>query len=218
MTDRHILRFGGASGLLFVILFIPSYLSAPNSPVTTSSTQQVIDYFSSKQNEILILNGLLLIVSAFFFLCFLGILHGLLQDAEREGYGFSSVSLAGGVAVHNIGIGGGSDRDCPSSDANSLRKLPTGRSAGLPFACTFWVDVPLRLCWHGCDDSLVALRTGLLPKWLAWVGFVCTVIALLRFLGPLGGWLTLLWIVVVSVLLLAGTVGHPFVATPVPRQ
>ena len=35
--------------------------------------------------------------------------------------------------------------------------------------------------------------------WLAWAGFLAALVALLRFLGPLGGWLTLLWVIAVSV-------------------
>ena len=55
--------------------------------------------------------------------------------------------------------------------------------------------------------SVVALRTGVLPGWLAWAGFVAALAALLRFLGPLGGWLTLLWVAAVCVLMLSGGVG-----------
>ncbi len=60
--------------------------------------------------------------------------------------------------------------------------------------------------------SLVAIRTDCLPKWLAWAGFVCALLALLRFFGPLAGWLALAWIVVVSVLMVAGTIGRSVVA------
>jgi hypothetical protein len=53
-----------------------------------------------------------------------------------------------------------------------------------------------------------AVRTRVLPGWLGWAGLVASLAALLRFLGPLGGWLSLLWIVVVCVLMLSGAVGH----------
>ena len=57
-------------------------------------------------------------------------------------------------------------------------------------------------------SSLVMLRTGVLPTWLAWDGFVAALVALLRILGPLAGWLALLWVVAVCVLmLLIGAVG-----------
>ena len=52
--------------------------------------------------------------------------------------------------------------------------------------------------------SLVALGTGVLPRWLAWAGFLFALAALLRLVGPLGAWLTLLWIIAVSLLRLAG--------------
>ncbi len=97
MTDTNVMRLGGICGLLFVISFIPSYLSAPDSPSAGSDLQQMLDYFTTRQTEILTLNGLLLIFSAFLFLWFLGVLHALLQDAERAGYGFASVALAGGL-------------------------------------------------------------------------------------------------------------------------
>jgi hypothetical protein len=59
-------RLGGISGLLFVILVLPSYLSAPDSPVATSSPQEVIDYFGYRQDGMLTNNGLLLVFAAFF--------------------------------------------------------------------------------------------------------------------------------------------------------
>jgi hypothetical protein len=59
---------------------------------------------------------------------------------------------------------------------------------------------------------VVALRSGLLPTWLAWAGFVAAVVALLRYFGPLGGWLALAWIVIVSILMLAGSVGRAMAA------
>ena len=55
--------------------------------------------------------------------------------------------------------------------------------------------------------SVIALRASVLPGWVAWAGFVVALVALLRFLGPLGGWLALLWVIAVSVLMLTGGVG-----------
>jgi hypothetical protein len=56
--------------------------------------------------------------------------------------------------------------------------------------------------------SLVALGTGVLPRWLALAGFVVALLTLLHFLVPLLAALVgLLWIAVVSVLMLTGNVG-----------
>jgi hypothetical protein len=96
LDARAPVRLGGIGGILFVVLVAPSFLSPPDTPVATSGPQDVIDYFTDRQDGILTFNGLLLIFAAFFFLWFLGVLHGVLHTAEGEGYGFSSVSLAGG--------------------------------------------------------------------------------------------------------------------------
>ena len=63
--------------------------------------------------------------------------------------------------------------------------------------------------------SLLALSTGVLPRWLALVGLVVTVLTLLHFLFPLLGALAgLAWVAVVSVLMLTGGVG----STSGPRR
>jgi hypothetical protein len=56
--------------------------------------------------------------------------------------------------------------------------------------------------------SVVVLRTGVMPRWLALAGFVAALFALLRFLIPLGGILGLVWVLVVSVFLLMGSAGR----------
>ena len=106
MLDRNVLRLGGICGLLFVILFIPSYVSAPDTPSTASSIQQVLDYFISGQSQIVFLNGVLLIFASFFFLWFLGILHPLLQHAEHDGYAFGSITLIGGLLFVTLMLAG----------------------------------------------------------------------------------------------------------------
>jgi hypothetical protein len=54
--------------------------------------------------------------------------------------------------------------------------------------------------------SLVALGTGVLPRWLALVGFVVALLTLLHFLLPLPGALAgLLWVALVSALMLVAS-------------
>jgi hypothetical protein len=215
MTDTHILRIGGISGILFVILFIPSYLSAPDAPSFTSTAQQLLDYLVSKQDEIILLNGVLLIFAAFFFLWFLGVLHAVLQGAEREGYGFASIALAGGLLFVALMLAGAAIEIVhPAARARFGNFQPDSQVGFLSQALAGWM---YRFAFVGlavliAATSLVAVRTQALPKWLAWAGFVCAVVALLRFFGPLGGWLIMAWIVVVSALMLAGTVGRPVLA------
>jgi hypothetical protein len=56
--------------------------------------------------------------------------------------------------------------------------------------------------------SLVALETGVLPRWLALAGLVVALLTLLHFLLPLLAALVgLLWIAAISVLMLTGGLG-----------
>jgi Domain of unknown function (DUF4386) len=217
------MRLGGISGILFVILFVPSYLSPPDSPVPTSAPQDVIDYFSSRQNGILFVNGLLLIFAAFFFVWFLGVLHGALREAEDERLGFfSSVFLAGGVMFIALMLAGAAvEIAYPASLARFENFQQDAQLGFLSLALSGWM---YRFAFVGMAAliavaSVVVLRTGVLPRWLAWGGLVAALVALLRFVGPLGGWLALLWIIVVSVLMLTGGVesaGGPPRSSSVP--
>ena len=72
------------------------------------------------------------------------------------------------------------------------------------------MDVPLRFRWdvgvdsrdlgNGAEDECAAGMAGL-------GRFLFAIVALLRILGPLGAWLSLLWIIAVSLLTLADRVG-----------
>ena len=210
LNGRAAVRLGGLSGILFVVLFVPSYLSAPDSPIATSGPQDVIDYFTDRQDGILIINGLLLVFGAFFFLWFLGTLHGVLQDAEGEGHGFSSVSLAGGlIFIALVLTGAAVEIVYPSTLARVENFQQDAQLGFLSLALSGWM---YHFAFVGmaaliAATSVIALRTSVLPGWLAWAGFVAALVALLRFLGPLGGWLALLWVIAVSVLMLTGGVG-----------
>ena len=96
MAESTAARLGGIGGILFVVLFFRSYLTPPDAPVPSSRPQDVVGYFADRQDGILLFNGLLLIFAAFFFLWFLGALHGVLRSAEGGGGGISTVALAGG--------------------------------------------------------------------------------------------------------------------------
>ena len=56
--------------------------------------------------------------------------------------------------------------------------------------------------------SVVVLGTGVMPRWVALVGFVAALFALLRFLIPLGGILGLVWVLAVSALMLVSRAGR----------
>jgi hypothetical protein len=210
LDARAAVRLGGISGILFVVLAVPSFLSAPDTPVATSGSQDVIDYFNGRQDGILTNNGLLLIFAAFFFLWFLGVFYGVLRAAEGEGYGFSPAALAGGVLFIALILGGAAVEIVYPATLARFENFEQDAQLGfLSLALSGWM---YRFAFAGMSvlisaTSVTALRTGVLPGWLGWAGFLFALVALLRILGPLGAWLSLLWIIAVSLLMVAGGVG-----------
>ncbi|HKH37187.1 MAG TPA: hypothetical protein VKA82_08470 [Rubrobacter sp.] len=208
-NSTALVRLGGVCGILFVILLVPGVLVArPDVPDASLSAQQVLDYFDDKQGALLIGNGLSFIFAAFFFLWFLGVLHGVLRSAEGEHSGLSSAALAGGVMFVVLETAGASVEIIhPASTSRFENFQPDTQLAFVSQALSGWL---YSFAWVGLAillsaTSLVALGTGILPRWLAWAGFLAALVAVLKFLVP-HATLALLWILAVSVLMIMGSV------------
>lgn len=214
MVDGRVARLGGASGILYVVSFIPAYVVGyPDAPTSASGAQEAFDYFGGEQSTFLIFNGVLTIFSAFFFVWFLGVLHGVLRRAEGERAVFSSVALAGGTMFVVLSWAGVAvEVSYPAASARFVNFQPDAQLVFLTLAASSWL---YHFCQVGTSvlvsaTSLVAFRTGVLPGWLAWAGFLVALLALLHFLLPLlSAIVGLLWVATVSALMLTSSVGPP---------
>jgi hypothetical protein len=207
-------RLGGIGGILYVVLFIPAYIVGyPDSPNRASTDQGVFDYFAEGAGAFLFFNGVLTIFALFFLLWFLGALHGVLRSAEGEVEGgwLSSAALVGGIVFAVLSYAGVAVEIVHPATLSRFEDFePDPQLVFMTLALASWL---YHFCQVGTSvlaaaTSVLALRTGALPTWLAYVGFVVALLALLHFLIPLLGALAgLLWIAVVSVLMLIGSVG-----------
>ena len=192
-----------------MVLFFRSYLTPPDTPVPTSGPQDVVAYFTDRQDGILLYNGLLLIFAAFFFLWFLGALHGVLRSVE--GGGISSVALAGGLVFITLVLAGAAVEIVYPATLARFENFQADAQLGFfSLALSGWM---YRFALAGMSvliaaASVVVLGRGVMPRWLALVGFVAALLALLRFLIPLGGIVGLVWVLLVSVLMLVGRAGR----------
>ena len=203
-------RLGGIGGILFVILFFRSNLTPPDAPVPTPGPKDVVAYFTDRQDGILLYNGLLLIFAAFFFLWFLGALHGVLRSVEGGSGGISSVALAGGLVFITLVLAGAAVEIVYPATLARFENFQADAQLGfLSLALSGWM---YRFALAGMSvliaASVVVLGTGVMPRWVALVGFVAALFALLRFLIPLGGILGLVWVLAVSALMLVSRAGR----------
>lgn len=213
MAREGLARLGGICGLLYVILMIPAYVVGyPDAPTPASATLEVIEYFGASPETFVLANGTLAVFSTFFFLWFLGVLHGVLRTSEGAERGLSSVALAGGTLFIVLSCAGyAAELMHPASQMRFENFLPDAQQAFVSLAVSSWL---YHFCQAGASvlvlaTSLVALGTGVLPRWMVLLGVVVALLTLLHFVLPLVGAVSgLVWIALVSALMLAGSSGR----------
>ncbi len=214
MTDGNLVRLGGVFGLLAVVANIPGYLVG--YPAAASSLlAEAGPYLDAGLGTFVFANGVLPLFHSFFFVLFLGVLYGVLRhaqdSAQRRGMGLPAAALAGGIVFVGLQAAGfAAEIVYPATLLGFEGFEPDERFGLVSVTLAFWL---FHFCQVGASalvllTSLVALGTGVLPRWLALAGFVVALLTLLHFLLPLLGALAgLVWVAVVSLLMLTGGVG-----------
>jgi hypothetical protein len=223
MADGNLVRLGGIFGLVSVVAMIPAYLVGyPDAP---TSPEEAGTYFEEGAGTFVFSNGVIPLFHTFFFIVFLGVLYGLLIGAQEDGDRGAGGGGRGGVrgALPAAALGGGilfATLEAAGFTAEILFPAALQRFGVFEPDAAF-VLVSLTLAswlYHYCQigasamvlvTSLVALETGVLPRWLALAGFVVALVTFLHVLLPLVAALVgLLWIAAVSVLMVIGGVGY----------
>jgi hypothetical protein len=209
MAGGGLVRLGGVCGLLYVLLMVSAYVVGyPDAPTATSGVREVLGYFGTSAGTFVFFNGTLQLLSTFFFLWFLGVLYGVLRRAEGVDGVLSAVVLAGGTLFIILScVGYSVEILYPATLERFVNFVPEAQRAFETLALSAWL-------YHFCQvgdavmisaASLVVLGSGILPRWLALVGFLAAILALLHFLFPLLGAVSgLVWVTLVSALMLGG--------------
>ena len=209
MSGGGLVRLGGVCGLLFVLLMVPAYVvGTPDAATSTSGAREVLGYYGTSAGNFVLLNGTLPLLSTLFFLWFLGGLYGVLRHAEGVDGVLSTVVLVGGVLFITLScVGYTVEIMHPATAQRFVNFVPDPQLAFSSLAVSTWL-------YHFCQvgdavmisaASLVVLGSGILPRWLALVGFLAAPLALLHFMFPLVGAVSgLVWVTLVSALMVAG--------------
>jgi hypothetical protein len=196
--ERHAPLTGIAAVVLwFVSLVIVEGLTNP--PSENATPERALAYFNDEEVGIFV-SSFLFALGSLLFLWFVGSLRAALVAAERGVARVSNIAFAAGVAFSLLtllfalapSVGAFSNETLGPSAAEALWYLDD-----LFFVAAQFTAIPLLVA-----TALVALRTGALPRWLAWLSLV--VAAVLLF--PLGGVFALglgvpVWTVATSVVL-----------------
>ena len=194
MTGKQLLPL---SGVASVLLIVASFIVVGESPDLDAPAREVVSYYSDNDSS-LQWGAALLALGAFFFMLFATTIASLLRRDPARGAVAAHFSFAGGIvfAVGATIFAGLAFTAGDAVDDVGPATLQTLHALEMDMFFTIAVGTAAFLLGAGIG----ALKSGVLPSWLAWVAIVIGVIAI----TPLGffGFLALgIWTLIVSVML-----------------
>ena len=184
-------------GVLFVVLTVASFAVAGDTPDADDPISEVVEFWIDHEGQALF-GAILAALAAVALIFFAASLRRALRRGE-DGAGVLSVAAMGGGIVAAAGLGTDSAFRFALGDlADDVDPVVTQTLNAL--WADFFFPMVVGLATLILATSLAALRTGVIPVWLAWIGILICVV----FFTPAGFIAFLvsgLWIAIVSVLL-----------------
>lgn len=195
--EMNVKRWVAAGGLLFVGLIVAVTAFSGSAPDATASVAKVASYFANHQSSARVTSYLLeaaVMVGLWFFWNLRNLLIDAGADARLTTLGFSGAIV--------FGIGGAVSGGMMVVMADAVKHVTPATLQGLnalhdDLNTTLGAVGPAVFLFA---TSIAIVRSSALPRWLGWLGVVMGVVSLPAFLGPVPAGL---WILVVSVALLA---------------
>lgn len=206
VRDSRWARWAPIGGLAFIVLFVVGMLLY-STPDVDNTPERIRSFYDDKGNRAeQIIAGYLLVLSGVFFLWFLGSLRARLQEVEGGQGRLTSIMFASGIvfvamlmsaaACFMFVAGEITFADAPV-DPEIERVLPDFGFAFLTVAGAFAAIAMIDAA------SVLIIRTGVMPNWIGWLGFVVALALLIGALVfPMAA--LLVWVGVVSLALLQG--------------
>jgi len=172
------------AGVLAAITFVAGVILASATPNNSDSDAKVIAWYTHHGHRLADLIGAYLLAACgLFLLWFVAGLRQRLRAAEGPGGRLANVALGGGIAcVATLWVGAAALASI--AGAESLGGAPPIRNADLArFLPQVGFAAILLFSMFGAialidATSIVIWRTGILPRWFAWLGFICSVVLL----------------------------------------
>jgi hypothetical protein len=199
-------RWTALSGIVFVVLMLTGAAFVIDLPKADASAQEIAGYLADSGNQTRnVIGAYIWVLGGLAFLGFVAGLRSVLRRAEGEPGTLSSVVFGAGVvftAVWSVAAATLAAvayavrfSDAPVSDPDIVRVLPQLGSLLLLLGGGFAGILVL------LATSTLIFRTGVLPRWLAWLGIAIapallvdvTYMNILPFVG---------WVLVASIALL----------------
>ena len=198
-------RWSPLAGVVFAVLLLAALGVSLGGPGDTPT--EVADWYADDGNRgTAFFVFFLLVGAALVFLWFLAALRGVLVRAEGDPARWTALAFGAGVASATLLLASASLYIAPAATAGQ-EEFPFDPSTAnalenAGFALLICSTMSGALVALG--TSIVAHRTGLLPRWLSLAGFVVAAVLLFAaFYFPLFVWAA--WVLAVSLVLLVRT-------------
>ena len=191
-------RYAPLTGVLAVVLWLIGIIVLETA-VEMKTPATLLDSYRNEEGSIL-LGGFLWLLGTFFFFWFLGSLRARLAAAEGGVQRLTALAFAGGVSAAVFGFAiPGPDMAAAIADGGDLSG-PAAEAIRV-VSDVFFLGAEMSAAVLLAATGVHALRTGSLPRWLAWASLL---IALALIVLPIG-WAALLfafplWVLIVSYL------------------
>lgn len=176
-------RLAPFTGVLFVVLYVAAWMVMRTPSDTDSPSTAAAYYTDSNHRVMMIVSAYLFIAAAFTLLGFFVSLRGRLIGAEGGDAPLTTLAFgSGAVAVALMIAGAMAAASVPGAVAFGSLDAPadgdlTRFIQQIGFGMIL-VGAMLAAAVAIAASSLVTLRTGALPAWTAWLGFVAAVVLL----------------------------------------
>ena len=163
--------FSAWAGSIAVVLFVAGSLLAGSAPRPDASTADVISFLVQHRSTLLA-GTVLILLSVPFFGCFIGLLAGVLREAEGGRAPLTGAAVVGWVltlAIVSIGILGQAAltwRGADQADPGMVRFVYDMSSLSVYTVSATAVALSVGA------TSLIIVRSGVVPRWIAALGLV----------------------------------------------
>ena len=197
-------RFAAVAGIAFVVMFIAGILVL-DAPGHDDSDASLNAFYSQSSNRLrVVIAGYLWAGAGLAFLWFLGHLRSRLSAAEGDHLELSAVMFGSGVVFVGMLFAAAAAQDPTyafSIDAFDEPQTQLSRAVIPHIGYGMLLYGMLAAGLTTSTASVAILQTGVLPAWMAWVGFLAS-LALLFSLLFIPMFALTIWVLAMSIVLL----------------
>jgi hypothetical protein len=195
-------RWSPVSGILFVALWLVAFIGFGNDLESNDSNDKILAYYRDRGHQHKDIAIFFFVLAASLaFVWFLSVLRGRLARAEGTAGSWTSAAFGAGLVSAALWIVSMAVFTAPGVATNDTSKFhldPDTYRITQDIAYAIWFSATTVAAVTVFVTSMLGLRAGVVPKWLAWLGFVAALTFLVAFFF-LPFFILLGWVLVVSV-------------------